>query len=365
MVDGTWDDAAAYERLQRIAGEEGLRTLGTRDPGHLELPRAAADALREATIESMDAAPLPARASSPSAVADVARVAQPAAVAAVATVAPVAAVAQPGVGAASPSAARRSALRGAEGRAAESAQAIADQAHRSLEVAARATRRRGAGGGERESAREHAHDHVHDALREGRGAGASAAHAHAVAPAGAPEGAPRADASGRIARVLELQDGAAARPLSHITLRLDNEAGGVDRIRVDLRGTGVDARIDVGDGARAESLGARLGELRDALGRHGLQADSVRIGAGGRGAEAEAGRLAVASGAAAGAERSGDASASSQQQRDAHRDAQRDTARDQPREQDRDQPRGRAPRDREGDDARHRSRREPRHGDRS
>ena len=35
----------AYAELQRIAGEEGLRTLGARDPGHLELPSSGATAV--------------------------------------------------------------------------------------------------------------------------------------------------------------------------------------------------------------------------------------------------------------------------------------------------------------------------------
>lgn len=41
VIDGSYDDALPYERLMRIAGEEGLRTLGARDPGHVELPASA------------------------------------------------------------------------------------------------------------------------------------------------------------------------------------------------------------------------------------------------------------------------------------------------------------------------------------
>lgn len=41
MVDGGWDNTAAYARLQRIARQEGLHTLGPSDPGHVELPHAA------------------------------------------------------------------------------------------------------------------------------------------------------------------------------------------------------------------------------------------------------------------------------------------------------------------------------------
>jgi hypothetical protein len=38
LVDGGYTDTTAYQKLQRIANEEGLRTLGPRDPGHVELP---------------------------------------------------------------------------------------------------------------------------------------------------------------------------------------------------------------------------------------------------------------------------------------------------------------------------------------
>lgn len=37
-IDGGWDNPRAFARLQQIASEEGLVTLGMRDPGHLELP---------------------------------------------------------------------------------------------------------------------------------------------------------------------------------------------------------------------------------------------------------------------------------------------------------------------------------------
>lgn len=42
IIDGGWDDLDAFRTLQEVAGSEGIRTLGMRDPGHLELPRGAA-----------------------------------------------------------------------------------------------------------------------------------------------------------------------------------------------------------------------------------------------------------------------------------------------------------------------------------
>lgn len=41
VVDGDWSNTAAYERLQRIAREEGLTTLGMKDAGHVELREGA------------------------------------------------------------------------------------------------------------------------------------------------------------------------------------------------------------------------------------------------------------------------------------------------------------------------------------
>jgi hypothetical protein len=38
-IDGGWTDRRAFERLARMAHEEGLRSLWPRDPGHLELAR--------------------------------------------------------------------------------------------------------------------------------------------------------------------------------------------------------------------------------------------------------------------------------------------------------------------------------------
>src|SRR5690606_37589089 len=44
MVDGGWTDTHGYARLQRVAAEEGLKVLGMRDPGHVELPEHAGKA---------------------------------------------------------------------------------------------------------------------------------------------------------------------------------------------------------------------------------------------------------------------------------------------------------------------------------
>src|SRR5690606_3087138 len=89
LVDDTWESPIAHARLQLIAREEGLHTLGPRDAGHAELRPATtpvATAVAPATPVEHDAPATPAPR-----VVDVAQVAQ---VAQVARTAPVAQVAQ-------------------------------------------------------------------------------------------------------------------------------------------------------------------------------------------------------------------------------------------------------------------------------
>jgi hypothetical protein len=83
QVDGSWDNPAGYARLQQVAKEEGLGVLGSKDPGHLELPadggsrnRAGGSAGRENSSSASYLAG-PARVAR---VASTARVARPAAV---------------------------------------------------------------------------------------------------------------------------------------------------------------------------------------------------------------------------------------------------------------------------------------------
>jgi hypothetical protein len=135
-IDGGWDDTAAFRLLQRVAREEGLQTLGARDPGHLQLPRGVAagfvppaepssvlgarveafgstwrapHAPSESARVSANLAPeqRPEGVASIAGVAPVAAVADVAPVAGVASVATVAGVAAPGLAAASPPNLRR------------------------------------------------------------------------------------------------------------------------------------------------------------------------------------------------------------------------------------------------------------------
>ncbi|MBV6521243.1 MAG: hypothetical protein MNPFHGCM_01376 [Gemmatimonadaceae bacterium] len=67
MIDGGFENVAAFRRLAELAREVGLRTLWPRDPGHVEIaagttaavPRIPEDALTRAGIRRLDAASRP------------------------------------------------------------------------------------------------------------------------------------------------------------------------------------------------------------------------------------------------------------------------------------------------------------------
>jgi hypothetical protein len=84
----------------------------------------------------------------------------------------------------------------------------------------------------------------------------------------------------RAAAVLALQsaqDAKDAQPVSHMTLQLDNGDGGLDRIRVGLRGTTVSATIDIRDPAAATDAAGNIQQLATALQARGLDPDSLNV----------------------------------------------------------------------------------------
>ncbi|GLC25368.1 flagellar hook-length control protein FliK [Roseisolibacter agri] len=326
-IDGGWDDAAAFRTLQRVAKEEGLKTLGPRDAGHLELPRHLAKEIIAAEVDvtapATDAAPIalpkpaaaPKQAALPSHV--VAPVAEVASVAQVARVAEVAAVAAPAIVA--------------------NANANADAAT-DAKPGVRTARgpRAGVPAATRATRNDEKGERGEGAPGQQVAAGTPASqHAPRFAATGAPVlGAAAVD---RVTRVTDRIEAAAAdRGVSHLTLRVDNALGGEDHIRIDVRGLTVDTQIALGDAAAAERLGNNIGELRQALERQGLTADTVRISsAGAKAAEAanaapvDAGRVAASSGVTAGTNagdagsaRDGSSQSQHQQSRESmHRDA--------------------------------------------
>ena len=341
IIDGSYDTPEAYARLARIAREEGLRTLGPRDAGHVELPSssrvasarsAAEDAPpapdRRATIVARPAPSVASQSSivpsareleSPAAptreataapivarVASVAQVAQVATVAQVAQVATVGAQATPTVHSATrirsdapsrqPAASRRAdagespAKTSAEGlspipglplSAPVSDQTSDTSSHdpnRSAPNDERRPRTPIDASAARDGAAELLRQTRDELMRAVTGADpAATTSTSANSREAATTGIGHADMSERIARLLKVQDAASERPLSQVMLRLERPDGGEDRLRVDLRGNAVSATLDVGDQAAADRLSANVKELQRSLERHGFETDSLTV----------------------------------------------------------------------------------------
>ncbi len=244
MVDGAWQNPVGYAHLATVAKQEGLRTLGARDPGHVELPGQGAvssetlgallgdlegeagDAARQVHAELRTRSDAAARAST---MAEVANVAQVARVATVAQVAHVASVARPGSG-------PREASGGGETAPAQSPSPLA------LSIPSPNAAASDAGGAPR-----------------------------LVTPTAA------VNMADRISHLMDLQATQSARPLNSVLLRMDNVNGMEDQIRIDTRGTMVDARLGLANAQQAAAATDRLGELRAALERRGLSADGVQV----------------------------------------------------------------------------------------
>ena len=242
VIDGSWQNPAGYAQLAAVARKEGLRTLGARDPGHVELASDASvsgdtlgnllndlqgdagDAARQLRADVNRGGGTGARASM---MAQVANVAQVARVASVAQVAKVASVARAGAASAQPAAAG---------------------------------------------------DNLSPLAVTGAANIANTSDAAAVMRVATPTTA--VNMADRISHLMDLQATQDAKPLNSVLLRMDNANGIEDQIRIDTRGTNVDARLGLGNAEQAAVLTDRLGELRDALERRGLSADGVRVQAG-------------------------------------------------------------------------------------
>lgn len=241
MVDGAWQNPMGYAHLAEVAKQEGLRTLGSRDPGHVELPSDASvsgetlgnllsdlqgdagDTARQMRADVNSGTGGESRAALMNRVTNVAQVARVATVASVAQVARVATVARPGAAAAQPA-------------TNDAISPLAVSAAPSLALSSDA--------------------------------------ANVMRVATPVSGVNMSD---RISHLLDLQATQDAKPLNSVLLRMDNANGIEDQIRVDTRGTSVDARLGLGNAQQAAALTDRLGELREALERRGLTADGVRV----------------------------------------------------------------------------------------
>lgn len=246
VIDGRYD-GPGYQTLQKIAEQEGLRTLGPRDPGHVELP---AETVGKATMQPRSrvfVAP----------VAEVAQIAEPARVARVAEVASSAQVAEPARVALAGVVGGRAAAGKGEGRSTRQEAGESAASSDALDAAAG----------------------PHRAFRDPASAAALFANgADTPASASISSSAPLdrvsdADLASRIARVLEIQDAGARQPLSSVVLRLTGLDTTAEMIRVARRGQDVSTSIETADPARALDLQGHIHELRAALETHGLRSE--------------------------------------------------------------------------------------------
>ncbi|WP_373061773.1 M15 family metallopeptidase [Gemmatimonas sp.] len=287
IVDGSWENAPGFARLQRIAKEEGLRTLGVKDPGHLELANHGERALVNAAPQALDK--VTAAFQRQSSAASAAPAAAPAGVAQIASVAGLAQVARVADANADPAAL-------GEGAAAYVAQANADKG----------------GNGEQNGnafgrgARDENGQPINDGRKLGHAkqeavsdtSGFGAMHVNAQGNAQTTDSVRTpvvgqtagSEQAARVSEIQAMRADAPAGPLSRMTLNVDNANGTQDRIIVDLRGKVVDTFIST-DATSAEQMKLRTGELQESLGRHGLDAESVRISGTAKSEQNEASRM--------------------------------------------------------------------------
>ena len=282
IVDGSWENAPGFARLQRIAREEGLRTLGMKDPGHLELAnhgeRALANAIPQLDKVTAAFQRQSSAAATTAAATTAAATGAPSGVAQVATVAGVARVARVADAGNSPAAL-------GEGAAAYVAQAnVNTGANGQQQGNAFGRGARDENGQPINAGRKLGHA-TQEAPSDASGFGAMHGSAQGSTPlAGTEKASSIAQAAGseqaqRVSDIQAMRADAPAGPLSRMTLNVENANGTQDRITVDMRGNVVDTFIAT-DASSAERMKLRTGELQEALGRHGLDAETVRISGG-------------------------------------------------------------------------------------
>lgn len=268
-VDGAWTNREAYSRLQQVAQEEGLTTIGDKDAGHVEWRVAGErterhshhrDAQRAAAAQSATATPeaLPA-------LADVARPARVARVARVAQAAEVARVARPGA-----------TLRARPSTKVETSDGATRAANETLRAASLDL--------PSNSGAEPRPEMPVVAPLESPTAAAlpvqpsvSADSAAASVRSDVTANAAPTSLTERIDRIDTLDDTRRQQPLQSITLRVEDAQGQDHRIRVDLRGTEVHTDITAATSAQARAIADSVPELKQRLGAQGLETAGVQV----------------------------------------------------------------------------------------
>jgi len=284
IIDGQWHNPQGYTRLHVIAQEAGLRTLGMRDPGHLELRGSAAHGEhaasmdREAAIASTRAASTAADASRAAAIASTGGVAAVARVASVARVAQVAQVARAGSSGIARAAERIGRDPGTP--ATSTPDTVPGAAVRTAALASAAVRQgdQQGGGTSRDPRDTEPRPLRASALDNLSAVGTLSPTATRLLDGDTPKITMPvgSDIASRAEAIAVLREDAPARALSSLTMQLDSPDG-PEQVRVTLRGGVVDTQVTTSSGALADRLRMQTADLQDALGRHGLDTEKVKV----------------------------------------------------------------------------------------
>ncbi|MEP6833502.1 MAG: hypothetical protein ABJB74_08915 [Gemmatimonas sp.] len=263
LVDGDWNNKKGFALLQQVAKEEGMKTLGMTDPGHLELPKDSWTMNADVRVTS---------AMSSNQVSN--GIAQVATVARVATVG-----VGMNVGAAQPEmpaipAAPQPTLQtnGAAGLLLQQRDTNSNSnSHSSADSAS--------GQASRKSSLKSVDKTDNRAASNAYQATPTDMKAKFIGPVDEtqrPAGGTAADAVDRVHDINAMREQQGGKPLSQMTLEVDDVNGGTQQITIDVSGKVVDTHISAGS-TSAERLRSHVNELRTGLENRGLEADSVRI----------------------------------------------------------------------------------------
>ena len=266
MIDGSYTDTTGFQQLAQIAAQEGLRTLGAKDPGHVEMPSRGGAAAwgtpaEAANIDNNLARAIGIALDQGAAAGDSTK-------------------ADDGMGS----------FNGLLSRAGRGAATSAPPITMPSMTAGGGGMRGGmssrSGDGSRDDSSrptdKAAVARVADVAQVAQVA--QVAHVGPVTGSSAHGTGPNvvaatgSAAAERVGAMLDARDASPAPPLSHVTLNLDNGAGGTDKITVQLRSGAVDTAISLGDPNRADRMSLRVGELQHALEQHGLDATAISVG---------------------------------------------------------------------------------------
>jgi hypothetical protein len=284
IVDGSWQNAKGFSRLQEIAVEEGLETLGAKDPGHLQLPGELRTLSGGARMTGFSSTPA---AQSNNGIAQVATVATVAQVGVAANIAANSANIAPALQNApsAPKAPQLMNTNGAAGLAPVQPNAVNSNANAGRSDADSASM-----GGEKNSQKSSLKSHDKADARAAAAAYQETSTERAARFVGPVDETMQsnttsaADAVDRVDSVNNIRATQGSKQISQMKLEVEGINGETQKITVDVRGKSVGAQIST-DGASAERLRANVNELKTGLEKAGLEADSVRISS--QGARAE------------------------------------------------------------------------------